>query len=441
MCKFSIRVNPYAPVTPFLCLLVSHLKKSTSYLILHYLSYQDIYFQSSKHLYIRSNTLPTSPIAYLHAMYTSRLLYSHYKFPFTHCTNVANAVFPPHIGAAGRELVSYRVDRVLAESNADAIAAFYKRVLAMQRPALQVNGLPSVAEDPTAMTPISQSFAKQPTDRESLKLNMLRKIRPPPFKYAWTFYHDKHSTTSDYEGRLTLLLENITTVKPFWESFNRFPLENLEMKDSVHFFRRGVKPAWEDRRNVKGGCWTFRVGKSNSKEFWKEILLLAVGEQFSDVIQPGKRMFALLLCSYCITDAILGDDLCGLSYSVRFNSVLIMIWNRDGSNQKSINGIRDVVLNKITPELKPKDSAIFYKKHSEHAGFDEAVAKAKAVKDAEQIDAGEDGAKIVEAEVTKDEGDKALLEEAEGDMAVEAEVEKRTGDETSKDAGAEGMVA
>ena len=161
--------------------------------------------------------------------------------------------------------------------------------MASPRPVLHINGvLPSVSEDGSGLTPISQTFAKQPQDRESLKLNMLRKIRPPPFKYAWSFYHDKHGTGDDYEGRLTLMLENIVTVKPFWEFFNRFPLENLEMKDSVHFFKRGVKPVWEDRRNVKGGCWTFRVGKSNSKEFWKEVLMLAVGEQFADVIQPGK---------------------------------------------------------------------------------------------------------------------------------------------------------
>lgn len=212
---------------------------------------------------------------------------------------MANTILPQHVGAAGRPLLSYTLEKVLANQSQLGITNFYSFAIGMtsSRPALHINGLPSVVEDHAAVTPVSRTSAKQPLDRESLKLNMLRKIRPPPFKYAWSFYHDKHSTASDYEGRLTLLLENIITVKPFWESFNRFPLENLEMKDSVHFFKRGVKPAWEDRRNVKGGCWTFRVGKSNSKEFWKEILLLAVGEQFSDVIQPGKRVLARSVAS------------------------------------------------------------------------------------------------------------------------------------------------
>lgn len=151
------------------------------------------------------------------------------------------------------------------------------------RPTLQVNGLPSVSENSPTTTPTTGPSSQ----RDAMKLNMLKRMRPPPFTYAWSFYHDKHSTSSNYEGRLTLLLENIITLKPFWESFNNYPVEQLKMKDSIHFFKRGVKPVWEDPRNVKGGAWTFRVVKDKSKEFWKELLLFAVGDQFADVIQPS----------------------------------------------------------------------------------------------------------------------------------------------------------
>ncbi len=141
-------------------------------------------------------------------------------------------------------------------------------------PKISLNGLNSVPED-DIISP------------KSRKLTVLRKIRPPPFKYAWNFFHDKHSTADHYEGRLTLLQENIITVKPFWEVLNAFPLEKLKLKDSVHFFKRGVNPVWEDPRNVKGGAWTFRVPKGQAEGFWKEVLMMAVGEQFADVIQPG----------------------------------------------------------------------------------------------------------------------------------------------------------
>ncbi|KAI4155068.1 MAG: hypothetical protein LQ340_001247 [Diploschistes diacapsis] len=244
----------------------------------------------------------------------------------------------------------------------------------VRRPSLLVNGLPSVEEDKvahpqqaTASTkpspsafpahsspPASSSASPQ---RDAAKMNMLRRMRPPAFQYAWTFYHDKHSDDASYENRQTVLLENIITLKSFWEAYNGFPLAALKMKDSVHFFKRGVKPIWEDPRNVKGGAWTFRVPKDKSEQTWKEFLLLAVGEQFADVIQPK-------------------DDLCGLSLSIRFNSNLITIWNRDGAAQGTIDGMLATILAKISPELRPKDGSYYYKRHSEHASFNDAVAKA-----------------------------------------------------------------
>ena len=66
--------------------------------------------------------------------------------------------------------------------------------------------------------------------------------------------------------------------------------------------------------------------------------------------------------------------------------------------------------------MKPKEGSWFYKKHSEHAAFNEIVAKAKnakLTKEAAESKAEDDG-KIIEAEVREDEGDFALLKEAEG---------------------------
>lgn len=87
-------------------------------------------------------------------------------------------------------------------------------------------------------------------------------------------------------------------MKPFWEVLNSFPFGALKLKDSVHFFKRGVKPVWEDRRNVHGGAWTIRVPKAKAEEFFKQCLFMGVGEQFADVIQAGEleAFFLLFLC-------------------------------------------------------------------------------------------------------------------------------------------------
>ena len=120
-------------------------------------------------------------------------------------------------------------------------------------------------------------------------------------------YHDRHVPVKpdnnkglheadkadkvDYVDNLVSLME-INNVQTFWETFNNFPLESLRMRDSIHLFKRTVKPVWEDKRNVNGGSWTFRVAKEKSAEFWMAINLMAIGEGLQDSVEPGKLLFS-----------------------------------------------------------------------------------------------------------------------------------------------------
>ncbi|KAL8678681.1 MAG: hypothetical protein Q9186_004996 [Xanthomendoza sp. 1 TL-2023] len=279
-------------------------------------------------------------------------------------------------GAAGRPLLSNLIETTLANMVPPT------QPLA---PTLQLNGLTSIPESAS-----SSPTTDTPSDRSKLRLNMLRKIRPPPFRHAWSFYHEKSALTTDaaapYEERLTTMLEDIITIKTFWELLNQFPLQNLRMRDTIHFFKRTVQPVWEDPRNVEGGAWTFRVHKDISGEFWKEVLFMAVGEQFSEALQKG-------------------DDICGLSLSRRHYNDIITIWNRRADNQLSVHGIRDVVLAQLSEDLKPKEGAFFYKRHSEHKDFSSAVAVAKK--------RGGDEGGMGRARVEEGEAEMVLLREAE----------------------------
>lgn len=183
------------------------------------------------------------------------------------------------VGAAGRPTLSFLIEKAMCQLREEG-NHYSLHLAAPKKRDVQIRHLPRVPEN--------SILAKPASERDSLKLHMLRILRPLPLKYAWTFYHDKHSTSADYESRLTVMMEEITSIKTFWEVFNQFPIKALKLRDSVHFFKRGVKPMWEDPRNIAGGAWTFRVSKTQGLEFWKETLLLAVGEQFADIIQPGQ---------------------------------------------------------------------------------------------------------------------------------------------------------
>lgn len=63
----------------------------------------------------------------------------------------------------------------------------------------------------------------------------------------------------------------------------------------LHYLLWGIGKAYsffflllrEDSRNKNGGAWIFRVPKANSQEFWKEILMMAIGEVLQEVVHKG----------------------------------------------------------------------------------------------------------------------------------------------------------
>ncbi|KAI5790155.1 translation initiation factor eIF 4e-like domain-containing protein [Geopyxis carbonaria] len=212
---------------------------------------------------------------------------------------------------------------------------------------------------PADSTPSLQlnGAAASPTDskRAELRTIMLKKMRPIPLRHEWVFWHERQNnpdaaaSEEKWEDQLKEIAQ-ISTIQSFWQVFNNTPFATLPVRDSLHLFKKNIKPVWEDRRNANGGAWTFRVPKTNSHEFWKEILMMAIGEYLQEVVEKG-------------------DDICGVSISVRFNSHLIMVWNRDGANQSSVDAIMKCALENLPQELQPQPTNIYYKKHSAHKSF------------------------------------------------------------------------
>jgi len=200
--------------------------------------------------------------------------------------------------------------------------------------------------------------AERMEKRAELRLQMLKKLRPYPLRHEWVFWHERNNvdtptnlpTPASWHQDQLKEIAHINTVQGFWQVFNNTPFETLQLRDSLHLFKKGVKPVWEDKRNVNGGAWTFRIPKAQSYEFWKEVLMMTIGEILQEVVERG-------------------DDICGVSISVRFNSHLITVWNRDGGNQKSIDAILARALESVPDEMKPRQESIYYKKHSAHKSF------------------------------------------------------------------------
>ncbi|TFB04901.1 Eukaryotic translation initiation factor 4E type 3 [Trichoderma ghanense] len=239
------------------------------------------------------------------------------------------------------------------------------------RPQLFTRGLSGLSQSSSA-----GDISSPAEQRDDAKRNLFKTMRPLPTQHYWDVYFDRpkeqkpeggSGTGQEYTAQLEKIGAPIESVQDFWRYNNNTPVENIKMRESLYLFKSGFRPVWEDRRNISGGSWTFRVPKAIGPDFWTRIQLLAIGEKLQSVIDEA-------------------DQICGVGLSVRFNSHLITVWHRDSSKQNSIDAIIKCILEELPPELQPKQDNYFYKKHSDHAGF-KAPPELQAVLDSQKRNA------------------------------------------------------
>jgi len=236
-------------------------------------------------------------------------------------------------------------------------------------------------------------------------------------------YQDPAKYTPD----LTLL-HSIPDVRAFWSLFNNFDFSTLPLRSSCHLFHTSIKPLWEDPRNLRGGSWTFRIANDNNKrttmattttaghnpkqnavKFFQELCLLAIGEQLqAAVTEPARTSFK--------------DDICGVSFSARFGSCLVQVWNRDGEHEEGVKRLLECIMGGLPEELKPKEGSYYYKRHCEHVGFN-GGASAGGVSDGVNGKNGE-AAAATGKEVELDEAKVRSMEVVKKVEQMEKEVQK-----------------
>jgi hypothetical protein len=218
--------------------------------------------------------------------------------------------------------------------------------------------------------------------RDDAKRNFLKTMRPLPTQHYWNVYFDRQAkegeTGDQYHSGLEQLGTQIESVQDFWRYANNTPVGNIGVRESLYLFKSGFRPVWEDRRNVLGGSWTFRFPKSMGPDVWTRVQLLAIGEKLQSVLDEE-------------------DQLCGVGLSVRFNSHLITVWHRDASKKNSVENIVKCIMEDLPPEMHPKPDAYYYKRHSDHAGFNpppelKAVTDSRRREEEKLAAAAKDGA-------------------------------------------------
>jgi hypothetical protein len=114
-------------------------------------------------------------------------------------------------------------------------------------------------------------------------------------------------------------VENVADIAAFYRVFNNLPWTSIRRGDSIHIFRAGVRPLWEDEENRRGGRWLIRVraesatdadadarvgvvgdgqgqddGRRKDVRTWEEVCLLCLGGELQSVIAQGRSCLVLM---------------------------------------------------------------------------------------------------------------------------------------------------
>jgi len=171
--------------------------------------------------------------------------------------------------------------------------------------------------------PMSDGGSASPDSRASTNPSPsaeLEAVSPKhPLQSDWTLWYFKNDKSKSWDANLKSVI-TFSTVEDFWALHNH--IENVSKLGNgcdYSLFKQGVKPAWEDPANEKGGRWLFTVAKQYRERtldtYWLEVLMCLIGEAFGEQglivngavvnIRPRADKISIWLSDSCNKDAIM----------------------------------------------------------------------------------------------------------------------------------------
>jgi len=143
-------------------------------------------------------------------------------------------------------------------------------------------------------------------------------------KWNIWYHHTKDIWTIDGYKKI-YTVDNMIN---FWQLYNNW--NSIGGITGKHYFimKNDINPIWEDKVNVSGGCWSFKVNDNMASELWEDLSILLVSNELVE-----------------------GCEVVGLSISVKKNNTsVIKIWNTNSMNH-SIKHINKDILKKWKTDI------------------------------------------------------------------------------------------
>jgi hypothetical protein len=149
----------------------------------------------------------------------------------------------------------------------------------------------------------------------------------------WALYFHDNSTVWDNPS-----FKQITTfssVEDFCKIYKSLSTDNYWLKGMFFIFREDIMPRWEDAKNFKGGCFSYKIPTPEADDKWFDLCAKVLGETLS-----SKECY--------------NNNINGISITPKKNANIIRIWLRDNEL--------------VNPECynisTTKFSTLLYKKHT-----------------------------------------------------------------------------
>ncbi|KAG5941006.1 hypothetical protein E4U59_001994 [Claviceps monticola] len=191
----------------------------------------------------------------------------------------------------------------------------------------------------SSMAPIAENRASTASASSS---SLAAQVHP--LKDAWSFWYrppiSKAHGFIEYENTLHGIA-SVRSAEDFWDIYSHLKRPSLlPVVSDYHFFKKDIRPIWEDDENRKGGKWVVRLKKGVADRYWEDLLLCLIGDQFGDA----------------------GEEVSGAVLSVRNGEDILSIWTRTvGGRVLKIRETMKHVLNfppNTRVEFKSHDSSI-----------------------------------------------------------------------------------
>lgn len=127
------------------------------------------------------------------------------------------------------------------------------------------------------------------------------------FSSSWTLWFHEVNVDDWSNSSYIKVVEGVDNIEKFINM-----TKNVHQVTSGMFFLMldGIFPTYEDKRNIDGGYWSFRVGKKNANLVWFDLMAAMVGNTLTK--KPGDM-----------------STITGVQISPKIKNCIFKVWNSD----------------------------------------------------------------------------------------------------------------